>query len=338
MGKYYHINKKTPCVVKKEIIDTVLKEKTVEIIDNKKITIPKPILKWVGGKTQILDKLIVEFPTNINNYREIFLGGGSVLLALLSYVKNGIIKIHGNIYAYDVNEPLVYIYINIQSNHNELYNQIQQLITDFNLCGDGEINRTPKNIVEAKNNKENYFYWIRSEYNKLSFTNKKTTRGSAMFIFLNKTCFRGIFRVGPKGFNVPYGNYNNPKIIDKDHLDEIHELIQNVIFVCCDFTISLNTVEPNDYVYLDPPYAPETDNSFTGYTKNGFNIDNHNNLFKLIHKLTETNKKMMLSNADVSLVRDNFNERYNISSILCKRAINSKNPNAKAKEVIIKNY
>ena len=361
-----HLNKKNPCVVEskiKEMIDTAVKKKLVEIkkskpieliideddiiydnklvkhINHKKITTPKPILKWVGGKTQVLDKLIIEFPIDINNYREMFLGGGSVLLTLLSYVKNGIIKIHGNIYAYDLNEPLIYIYKNIQSNHNEIYNETQKLITEFNSCGDGEINRTPKNIDEAKISKENYYYWIRSEYNKLSFTDKKTTIGSAMFIFLNKTCFRGVFRVGPKGFNVPYGHYNNPEIINKEHLDEIHELIQNVIFECCDFNTSLNSIESNDYVYLDPPYAPETDTSFVGYTENGFNIDNHNNLFQLIHKLTETNKKMMLSNADVSLVRDNFtNEKYNITSILCKRAINSKNPQAKAKEVIIKNY
>lgn len=362
-----HLNKKNPCVIEskiKEMIDNAVKEKLVEIkkanpiefenigedniiydnklvkhINHKKITIPKPILKWVGGKTQILDNLIIEFLTNINNYREIFLGGGSVLFTLLTYVKNGIIKIHGNIYAYDLNEPLIHIYINIQSNHNELYNEIQKLITEFHSCGDGEVNRTPKNIDEAKTAKENYYYWIRNEYNKLNFNDKKTTIGSAMFIFLNKTCFRGVFRVGPKGFNVPYGHYNNPEIINKEHLDNIHELIQNVIFECCDFNVSLNRIEPNDYVYIDPPYAPETDTSFVGYTMNGFNFDNHINLFKLIHKLTETNKKMMLSNADVSLVRDNFtNEKYNILSILCKRTINSKNPEAKAKEVIIKNY
>ena len=188
-------------------------------------------------------------------------------------------------------------------------------------------------------NKENYYYWIRSEYNKLSLPDKKGLVGSAAFIFLNKTCFRGIFRVGPRGFNVPYGHYKNPEIINHEHLCEIHNLIRGVIFENCDFTDSLSKIENGDYVYLDPPYAPETTNSFVGYTENGFNIENHTTLFNMIHKLTESNKKCLLSNADVRLVRDNFtDEKYNIISILCKRTINSKNPEAKAKEVIIKNY
>jgi DNA adenine methylase len=317
--------------------------KLVKEVSTTKIHIPKPILKWVGGKTQIIDKLISDFPIEINNYREIFLGGGSVLLTLLCYVKSGIIKIHNNIYAYDLNEPLIYVYKNIQTQHNELYNMLQTIITEFNECGTGTINRTPTNIEEAKIAKENYYYWIRSEYNKLCLNDKKSILGSAMFIFLNKTCFRGVFRVGPNGFNVPYGHYKNPEIINKEHLEEIADLIQNVIFECCDFTTSLTRIEPNDFVYLDPPYAPETSNSFVGYTENGFNIENHNNLFKLIHNLTDTNKKIMLSNADVDLVRENFcncakNEKYSTLSILCKRSINSKNPDAKAKEVIIKNY
>jgi DNA adenine methylase len=298
----------------------------------------KPILKWVGGKTQIIDKLIADFPIEMNNYREVFLGGGSVLFALLSSVKSGVIKVHGNIYAYDVNEALIYTYKNIQSHHNELYDILQSIITNFNECGSGLINRTPANIEEAKSAKENYYYWIRNEYNKL--TDKKELLSSAMFIFLNKTCFRGLFRVGPNGFNVPYGHNNNPEIINKTHLDEIHNLIQNVRFECCDFNISISCVEPFDFVYLDPPYAPETTTSFVGYTENGFTIENHNGLFRLIHELTDAaNKKIMMSNADVKLVRDNFtNDKYNILSILCKRKINSKNPNAKAKEVIIKNY
>jgi DNA adenine methylase len=314
--------------------------KLVKDVLVKKINIPKPILKWVGGKTQIIDKLIVDFPIEINNYREAFLGGGSVLLAFLSYVKSDIIKINGNIYAYDLNEPLIYIYKNIQTQHNKLYDILKNIITDFKECGNGEINRTPENIEEAKIAKENYYYWIRSEYNKLCLTDKKSILGSAMLIFLNKTCFRGIFRVGPNGFNVPYGHYSNPEIINKEHLDNIHNLIQNVLFECCDFntSLALANIEQGDFAYLDPPYAPETNTSFVGYTEKGFDIENHKKLFNLIHNLTDAKQKIMLSNADVSLVRENFKEKYSTSTILCKRSINSKNPESKAKEVIIKNY
>ena len=161
-----------------------------------------------------------------------------------------------------------------------------------------------------------------------------------MLIFLNKTCFRGIFRVGPNGFNVPYGHYSNPEIINKEHLDNIHNLIQNVLFECCDFntSLALANIEQGDFAYLDPPYAPETNTSFVGYTEKGFDIENHKKLFNLIHNLTDAKHKIMLSNADVSLVRENFKEKYSTSTILCKRSINSKNPESKAKEVIIKNY
>ena len=220
-----------------------------------------------------------------------------------------------------------------------MYEKLQDIIKEFNGCGNGELNRKPANIEQATDLKENYYYWIRSEYNKLCLDHKKNILGSAMFIFLNKTCFRGVFRVGPNGFNVPYGHYKNPEIVNKEHLDEIHNLIQDVVFECSDFNVSLTNIEPNDFVYLDPPYAPETNTSFVGYTEKGFNIENHTNLFQLIHRLTDTNKKIMLSNADVSLVRENFtSEKYKTLTISCKRSINSKNPDAKANEVIIRNY
>lgn len=303
----------------------------------------KPILKWVGGKTQILDKLIAKFPGEMNNYREIFVGGGSVLLALLSLVKSGNIKVHGRIYAHDLNEPLIYTYKNIQTNHVELYDEIRRLIEDFNACGDGEVNRTPKTVDEAMVSRENYYYWIRSEYNRLCSIDKQTPKGSAMFIFLNKTCFRGVYRVGPNGFNVPYGHYKRPEIINQAHLNEVHSLIQNVVFECNDFSASLSRTEPGDYVYLDPPYVPETTTSFVGYTACGFNLDNHCKLFDMIHGLvgrsSSQHAKIMLSNADVNMVRDQFGRKpYVISSILCKRSINSTNPESKAKEVIITNY
>lgn len=286
----------------------------------------KPILKWVGGKTQILDKLFENFPKEMNNYHEIFLGGGSVLLALLSHIQNGNIKVNQKIYAYDLNEPLIYMYKNIQSNHESLHEQLQVLINELNSLSEDKA-------------KEDYYYRIRNEYNKLNSSDKNTVHGSAMLIFLNKTCFRGLYRIGPKGFNVPYGHYKKPKIINRIHLDKVHQLIQNVVFECCDFTKSMNRIEINDFVYLDPPYAPEMIGSFVKYTDKGFNLENHRELFTLIHKLTEKDIKIVVSNADVSLVRDTFkNNKYIIESIMCKRTINPKKPDSKTKEVIIRNF
>jgi hypothetical protein len=138
-------NKKELCIINNdtnEIKENNNKVQNVKEIIFNEFKIIKPILKWVGGKTQILDKLIVEFPNAMNNYHEIFLGGGSVLLTLLSYVKNNIIKVCGNIYAYDINEPLINTYKNIQSNHNELYEEIQKIIVEFNSCSnDGILER-----------------------------------------------------------------------------------------------------------------------------------------------------------------------------------------------------
>jgi DNA adenine methylase len=328
-----------------------------------KITLSKPILKWVGGKTQIIDKIISQFPEQINNYREIFLGGGSVLFAILKYIELGKIKVDGNIYAYDLNEPLIYVYKNIQKRPNGLYTEIKKYIDDYNnildnieekqdndnneeLEQDNDnsdnkkiINRKPTNIDEAKLSKENYYYWIRNNFNNLEPKEKQSLKGSAMFIFLNKTCFRGLYRMGPKGFNVPFGHYKNPEIINENHLKEISKLIKNVIFEVADFTESINNYKENDFLYFDPPYAPENTKSFVGYTNSGFKLEKHNELFELCKKLNNNNIKFMMSNADVDLVKDNFtSEDYNIEVIECKRAINSKKPNAKTNEIIIKNY
>uniref|UniRef100_A0A6C0LA95 site-specific DNA-methyltransferase (adenine-specific) n=1 Tax=viral metagenome TaxID=1070528 RepID=A0A6C0LA95_9ZZZZ len=325
-----------------DALGTVSTVSTVRDIIDDKLEAVKPIIKWVGGKTQIIDKVIANFPVEINNYREIFLGGGSVLLALLSYAKKDIIKIRGNIYAYDLNEPLINIYKNIQSKHNELYAALKNLIDDFSECGECiNINRKAVNIDEAKEAKENYYYWIRNKYNSLSDDEKNDVIGSAMLIFLNKTCFRGIFRVGPNGFNVPYGNYKNPEIINKNHLDIIHNLIKDVIFNCCDFRESMINIEDGDFLYLDPPYVPEKNTSFVGYTKGGFDIANHNELFAIIHTLKEKNIRMAMSNSDVEIIRNIFSANeynYTIETLVCKRSINSKNPDSKTNEVIIRNY
>ena len=313
----------------------------------KKLNITKPIIKWVGGKTQIIDKIIYEYPTTMTNYHEIFLGGGSVLLALLSYKKAGHITITGTINAYDINETLISLYKNIQSKHNELYTTLKQIIDEFNSCNDNEdsiLNRKPKNLEEAKNKPENYYYWSRIKYNKLSGIEKNGILGTALFIFLNKTCFRGIYRVGPNGFNVPYGNYSQPEIINKEHLQEVHELIQGVIFTHCDFSVPLqncisSVTSSVDFIYLDPPYAPENNKSFVGYNKDGFNLDQHIKLFTLCKELNTKKIKFIMSNADVALIKDYFlPEIYNTQSITTKRSINSKKPGSKTLEVIIQNF
>lgn len=176
-------------------------------------------------------------------------------------------------------------------------------------------------------------------YNTLNATDKNDIIGSAMFIFMNKTCFRGVFRMGPNGFNVPFGHNKNPEIINLENLMDVSILIRDVHFECADFGTSLNNVLSDDYVYLDPPYAPSDQKSFVKYTENGFDIDNHIRLFATLNAFTETGKRFMLSNSDVLLVRTHFqDEQYDVSSVLARRTINSRNPEAKADEVIITNY
>jgi DNA adenine methylase len=358
---YYtsHQNRKTPCVNEKKIklVDEKIKQQVViasqadtpqaDNVNTPQADTPqseiKPILKWVGGKTQILSHITPSFPIEFNNYREMFVGGGSVLLATLRRARDDLIKIRGTVYAYDLNEPLIYMYKNIQTQHEQLYQQLQQLITEFNECLGGAVNRKPTNLAEAKTSRESYYYWIRSVYN--SLVDKKTILGSAALIFLNKTCFRGLFRVGPNGFNTPYGNYVNPEIINKKHLDEIHLLIQGVEFECCDFSVAFGKVVEGDFLYLDPPYAPVDSKSFTKYTKEDF--DRHTELFNLI-KLNSPKCKFMMSNSDTKVVKDAFVDNvindinttctYKTKTILCKRSINSKKPGEKTNEVIITNY
>ena len=190
---------------KQQIIDLIIKNRTIDTIKidtikidtikidtikiDKDIDIVKPFLKWVGGKTQIIDKIISKTPIKINNYYELFLGGGSVLLATLSYLKYNKIEIN-NIFAYDLNESLINLYKNIQMDKDLLYKNIILYMDEYELCDGEKINRKPKNIEEAKTSKESYYYWLRKEYNRMK---KEDIKSSALFIILNKLCFRGVY-------------------------------------------------------------------------------------------------------------------------------------------------
>tara|TARA_Y100001958_G_C21212661_1_gene538249 strand:- start:698 stop:1615 length:918 start_codon:yes stop_codon:yes gene_type:complete len=302
---------------------------------NSNIILQKPFLKWAGGKTQHIQQIINSFPDNMENYHEIFLGGGSVLLAVLSLQKAGLITIKGSIYAYDLNKQLIQVYRHIQSNKDELIKRVQHYRNEYDKCPiveKGTANRKPVNVTEAKTSRESYYYWMRMKFNLLK---DLSIENSALFIMLNKTNFRGVYREGPNGYNVPFGHYKKtPAIISKNEIDKISTLIKDVVFIDADFNDSINNATEGDFVYLDPPYAPQNIKSFVGYTKNGFDINMHEKLFKLTKALTTNNIKFAMSNANVELVKNSF-EGYVFKEISARRAIHSKNPAAKTTDVLI---
>ena len=349
-----HKARKRPCTKKTDtdIIDNTDKgsppqqeEEKKEHNDNphnQRVVIVKPFMKWVGGKTQIIDEVLSLFPREINNYHEPFLGGGSVLLALLSHRRSGKITVSGKIYASDLNSNLIGLYKNIQSNPNDLIDEVNKLSEQFAKCKNGTVNRKAATMKDAMSSPESYYFWIRTKFNALSVSHRKTVTASAMLLFMNKTCFRGVYREGPNGFNVPFGNYKNPTILDTAHIHLVSDLVKDVVFTNGSFTESLTAdkVASGDFVYIDPPYAPETNNSFVSYTSDGFDLDDHVSLFKLCADMTLTKKvKMLMSNADVTLVKDAFPlPAYNTKTISCRRAIHSKEPDARTNEVLITNY
>jgi len=297
--------------------------------------IQKPVLKWIGGKTQIISNVLELFPDKIKNYHELFIGGGSVLFGLLSLIEKGEINLEGNIYVYDKNPDLINFYKNIQSNYNELHNYAKIYFNEYDGLIGTEVNRKPKNIEEAKTSKESYYYWLRQKFNTME---KEFVEYSAIFLFLNKTCFRGMYRVGPNGYNVPYGHYKKtPKLISLNELKRISEMLSNVIFRESDFMESINEAKEGDFVYMDPPYVPESKTSFVGYTKDGFNKELHEKLFEETKNLDKKGVKFLMSNSNQKLVRDSLKD-FICEEITARRAINSKNPSSKTKEVLIYNF
>lgn len=319
----------------KNVKKVTKKKKVVIDQEQPEQKIQKPFLKWVGGKTQILDNVLSKVPKEFNNYHELFLGGGSVLLAVLSLQKQGKIVIKNKIYAYDINETLIHVYKHIQNNKDALFGHIERYINEYDSLDGTEINRKPTSIDEAKTSKESYYYWIRNKYNTVD--DKSSVERSALFMIINKLCFRGMYREGPKGYNVPYGHYKTtPTIITREDLYVVSDLIQGVVFECRGFETSIKKPVNGDFVYLDPPYAPENAKSFVGYVADGFSIDAHNNLFDEVKSLKNKKIKFAMSNAKVDFVMDTFKD-CQYEDIVARRAINSKDPSATTMEVIVYN-
>jgi len=255
------------------------------------------------------------------------------LLALLSLIKNNKIELKDKIHAYDKNYTLINVYKNIQNHKDELYKNIQLYISQYDKCDGNSKNKKPNTLDEATKSKESYYYWIRKKFNQMQ---KDTIECSSLFIILNKLCFRGLYRESVNGFNVPFGHYKQTPNITFKKIEHISDLIKDVEFKCCDFNESIKDINDGDFVYCDPPYVPENEKSFVGYTSHGFSLDDHKKLFELLQSLNNKNIKFGLSNSKTKLVLDNF-KNYNIQEIICRRAINSKKPESKTTEVIITN-
>jgi DNA adenine methylase len=301
-----HMARKTPC-------------KNMNTVEN---NIVKPFMKWVGGKTQIINEVMELFPKEMGNYYEPFLGGGSVLLAFLTNVANGSIIMTGKAYASDLNSNLIGLYKNIQSSPDALIAEVKKLTAS-----------------EGATSEESYYYSIRTRFNEMSAEERSSVTGSAVLLFINKTCFRGVYRENASGkFNVPFGHYKTPSILDEEHIKTVSNLIKDVVFKCSNFAESIENITSGDFVYLDPPYAPETSTSFVSYTSDKFDLDNHTALFKLCGEMKGKNVKMLMSNAEVKLVKDAFpSPIYTTKIISCRRAIHSKEPDARTNEVLITN-
>lgn len=266
-----------------------------------------PIVKWVGGKRQLMFELLKNMPKSYNRYFEPFIGGGALFFELQP--QNGYIS--------DMNEELINLYSVVRDD-------VYELIDDLN---------------KHKVSKE-YFLKIRNldrteKYNKLSDIQK-----ASRFIYLNRTCFNGLYRVNSQGqFNVPFGNYKNPKIVDAENLINCSKLLKNTEICCADFSGILNKVQKGDFVYFDPPYVPLNEtSSFTSYTKDGFDIDMQFKLRDVCDELDNKGVMFMLSNSDTKLVNELYSN-YEIKKVFASRAINANgNGRGKITEVLVRNY
>lgn len=267
----------------------------------------KPFLKWAGGKTDTIHLLSKYFPTQMDNYYEPFLGGGSVLLYLLSKCSSQEIDIR-HFYVNDINETLIFLYICIQKNIEELLHHLSILQQEY-----------------YEENQQEYYYTKRNEYNQQK---ENSIYKSALFLFLNKTCFRGLYREGKNGFNVPFGHYKKVSIYHKDQMYTLHKLFNqyHVVFSSFDYRDFLSNVD--GFVYLDPPYVPITSTSFSSYTKKEFS---HKEFFAFLHTL---DTPFVLSNSYSTLVLKEC-KNYKIKKIQSKRRIHSKCPQSKEYEVIV---
>ena len=291
----------------------------------------KPFIKWAGGKTQLLTQFENILPHNLEEaehftYIEPFVGGGAMLFHMLQKYTN-----IGRVIINDINPNLITAYRVIRDTPERLITDLKMLQREFRQNSNEEA-------------RKEYFLRIRKSYNEDTHNDVTNT---AMFIFLNRTCFNGLYRVNSKGyFNVPFGKYTNPTICDEELLLEDSKILQNVEILCGDYTLIERYVDNNTFIYFDPPYRPlTTTSSFTSYSKVNFDDTEQTRLAHFFARLSRYGCKMMLSNSDCCAQNPNdtfFENLYGnfiIDKVHASRFVNAiPSKRGKLTEILVRNY
>jgi DNA adenine methylase len=276
-------------------------------------TEPKPFVKWAGGKRQLIPIIERHTPSEFGTYFEPFLGGGAVLFHLLTKHPEIRCKIS------DLNSDLILSYVTIRDKVDELVSSLQNHAKNYHK------------------NPDSYYYSVRDDEPKTQID--KVSR----LLFLNRTCFNGLYRVNSKGkFNVPLGRYANPNIVNEENLLSVSHILQSrkVQISCRDFSSVLVDAKKNDFVYFDPPYQPVSKTAnFTSYTNKDFTYEDLQRLVEISEKLADKGCKVLHSNSNSKQVTDLFSKDWKIVEIAANRAINSDSSKRTGHtELLIKNY
>ncbi len=292
----------------------------------------KPFLKWAGGKGQLIKEIEKYYPFEkgkITKYAEPFVGGGAVLFDILS--KYDIEEV----YISDINAELINTYVIVREHIDELVKLLIKYQNEY--------------VPLDKDNRKNYYIEKRNRFNDIKVNGNETgnIEKAALMIFLNKTCFNGLYRVNRKGlFNVPMGAYKNPLICDEKNLRAVSEKLQNVKIVCGDYKKSDDFIDENTFVYFDPPYRPLTETaSFTAYTENLFDDEKQIELANFVKRISDKGAMVVVSNSDPKNANeedDFFDKIYAIHKIKRVEATRMINCNSdsrgKIKELLISNF
>ncbi|MDY5948173.1 MAG: Dam family site-specific DNA-(adenine-N6)-methyltransferase [Oscillospiraceae bacterium] len=292
----------------------------------------KPFLKWAGGKSQLLNEIEKYYPfadSNFTKYAEPLVGGGAVLFDIIS--KYDLERV----YISDTNAELINTYIIVRDNIDSLIGTLYSMQSDF--------------LSQDTDGRKCYYVQKRERFNSLIVNGKENINieKAALMIFLNKTCFNGLYRVNKKGlFNVPIGSYKNPLICDEKNLRAVSEKLQSVTIVCGDYKESASFIDEHTFVYFDPPYRPITKTSnFTAYTENMFNDEEHIDLARFVDEMDRKGARIVISNSDPKNANteddffDSIYSSHRIRRVEAARMINcNSEARGKIKELLISNF